>query len=58
MQEITRLYPIKPDRADVIVPAMEVFITIMEVLEADEIFVPKMGLSDGVLLALHRELTA
>lgn len=58
MQEITRLYPIKPDRADVIVPAMEVFSTIMEVLAADEIFVPKMGLSDGVLLALHRELTA
>lgn len=58
LEDRTRLYNIKPDRSDVIVPAMEVFIFIMNVLNSNEIFVPKMGLSDGVLLALHRDLTA
>ena len=58
LQDRTRFYNIKPDRSDVIVPAMEVFIFIMNVLNSNEIFVPKMGLSDGVLLALHRDLTA
>jgi exopolyphosphatase/guanosine-5'-triphosphate,3'-diphosphate pyrophosphatase len=56
--ERTQLYHIKPDRSDVIIPAMEVFLFIMNVTASEEIFVPKMGLSDGVLLALHRELIA
>lgn len=39
-----------PDRADVIVPATEIYIKIMEKADIDQIFVPKMGLTDGMIL--------
>lgn len=42
-------YQLKPDRADVIVPACEIYLYIMKVLEAKELFVPKIGLSDGMV---------
>lgn len=50
-------YKMKPDRADVIVPAMEIYMKLMDTLGAKEIFVPKMGLSDGIMLDLYREKT-
>ena len=50
-------FKIKPDRADVIGPAMEIYIKMMESLGLDQIYVPKMGLSDGMMLDLYREKT-
>ena len=35
--------------ADVIVPAGEIFIRIMKWVDADEIFIPKIGLGDGIV---------
>ncbi|MEI8192426.1 MAG: hypothetical protein WCG64_01050 [Flavobacteriia bacterium] len=49
-------YKIKQDRADVIVPAIEIYSSIIEQLGVEEIFVPKMGLSDGVLLDLYNQI--
>jgi len=46
-------FQLKPDRADVIVPALEIYLQIMQNINAKEIFVPKVGLSDGVILDLH-----
>ncbi len=40
---------LNPDRADVIVPAAEIFLNIMKWIEAPKIFVPKIGLSDGLV---------
>ena len=40
----------KPDRADVIVPATEIYIKIMGLSGINEIYVPKMGLTDGMIL--------
>ncbi len=48
-------YKIKPDRADVMVPAMEIYMKIIQSLGLEEIYVPKMGLADGILLDLYRE---
>lgn len=42
-------YGMKPDRADVIVPAAEIFLTIAEVLGAKRIAVPMLGLADGII---------
>ena len=39
-----------PDRADVIVPATEIYIRIMQMAGIDLIYVPKMGLTDGMIL--------
>jgi exopolyphosphatase/guanosine-5'-triphosphate,3'-diphosphate pyrophosphatase len=47
-------FQLKPDRADVIVPAMEIYLYVMTCIKTDEIYVPKVGLSDGVILDLHR----
>jgi len=57
VEEMIVRFPIKEDRADVIVPAMRIYSFILEVLEIEQINVPKMGLSDGVLLDLYRYKT-
>lgn len=38
----------KPGRADLIVPAAEIFLTIMKISGIDKIVVPEMGLADGM----------
>jgi len=46
-----------PDRADVIVPAALLFERIMFWAQSDEIQVPKLGLSDGIIKSLHKNLS-
>ncbi|MBF0107595.1 MAG: exopolyphosphatase [Magnetococcales bacterium] len=45
---------LKPDRADVIVPAGQIFTTIMTWANIQQIFVPQIGLSDGLIHALYQ----
>ncbi|MFN2457224.1 MAG: Ppx/GppA phosphatase family protein [Chitinophagaceae bacterium] len=51
------LYSLREDRADVIVPALLIFINIMKWAESNEIFVPKIGLADGLIHHLYDEIT-
>lgn len=44
---------LKPDRADVIVPAAKIFLTIMKTVDIEKIFVPQIGLSDGIVHELY-----
>lgn len=46
---------LKPDRADVIVPAAQIYLKIMKMANLSEIQVPKVGLSDGIILELYKE---
>ena len=46
---------LNPDRADVIVPAGKIFTSIMRWSGADFAFVPKIGVSDGVIKMLFKE---
>lgn len=48
-----RQFGLKEDRADVIVPAAEIFLTIADVVKADYIHVPVIGLADGIIDALY-----
>jgi exopolyphosphatase/guanosine-5'-triphosphate,3'-diphosphate pyrophosphatase len=50
------LYHLREDRADVIVPALLIYINVMRWAEADEIFVPKIGLADGLIHILHDQV--
>jgi exopolyphosphatase/guanosine-5'-triphosphate,3'-diphosphate pyrophosphatase len=55
LQDRMRLFDLNPDRADVIVPAGEIFVQIMKWAEASKIFVPKIGLSDGMVREVYAE---
>lgn len=46
-------FQLKADRADVIVPALEIYIAALSALEQEHIVVPKIGLADGILLELY-----
>jgi exopolyphosphatase/guanosine-5'-triphosphate,3'-diphosphate pyrophosphatase len=50
------LYKLREDRADVIVPALLIYINIMRWADAQEIFVPKIGLADGLIHTLYEEV--
>ncbi len=40
---------LRPDRADVIIPAAKIFLFIMHQMQAESILVPKIGLVDGMI---------
>lgn len=44
---------LNPDRADVIVPATEIFVSSAKWISAKKIHVPKIGLSDGIIKNLY-----
>ena len=48
-------YMLNPDRADVIVPAMELFLKVAEQTGSSKIYVPQTGLSDGMVRSLYKE---
>lgn len=50
------LYRLREDRADVIVPALLIYLNVMRWAEADEIYVPKIGLADGLIHKLYEEV--
>ena len=47
------LYQLKPDRADVIIPACDIYIYIFKELNVKEFVVPKIGLSDGMIYDMY-----
>jgi exopolyphosphatase/guanosine-5'-triphosphate,3'-diphosphate pyrophosphatase len=47
-------FKLNPDRADVIIPAGDLFIKVMEIVSANHIHVPKMGLADGIVRELYK----
>jgi exopolyphosphatase/guanosine-5'-triphosphate,3'-diphosphate pyrophosphatase len=56
VEERIRLYRFREDRADVIVPALQIYINVMRWANAFEIYVPKIGLVDGLIQHLYAEL--
>ncbi len=55
VEERVRLYKLKEDRADVIVPALQIYINVMRWANVEEIYVPKIGLVDGLIQHLYDE---
>lgn len=56
MEDRMRLYNLREDRADVIVPALQIYTNVMRWAEIEEIYVPKIGLADGLTKALYSEI--
>ena len=56
LEDRMRLYKLREDRADVIVPALQIYINVMRWANAPEIYVPKIGLADGLIQHLYSEI--
>ncbi|MBF0624045.1 MAG: exopolyphosphatase [Magnetococcales bacterium] len=52
LEERLQVYRLKPDRADVIVPAGRIYLSVMKWTGIEEIFVPQIGLADGLILEI------
>lgn len=56
LEDRIRLYNLRSDRADVIVPALLIYMQVMKWASIDEMFVPKIGLADGLVQHLYAEM--
>jgi exopolyphosphatase / guanosine-5'-triphosphate,3'-diphosphate pyrophosphatase len=45
----------RPDRADVIIPALEIYLTIMKHTNTKSIFIPRLGLADGLIYRMYKD---
>lgn len=50
------IYKLKEDRADVIVPALKIYIAVMRWAGSSDIYVPRIGLADGLIQHLWQEI--
>jgi exopolyphosphatase/guanosine-5'-triphosphate,3'-diphosphate pyrophosphatase len=56
LEDRMRLYKLREDRADVIVPALQIYVNAMRWASAQEIYVPKIGLADGLIQHLYADV--
>lgn len=52
LKERIHVFGLNPDRADVIIPACEIYITLLKWTGIKQIYVPKVGLADGIISLL------
>ena len=55
LTERMKRFSIKEERADVLVPALDIYIYILKELNIRTLQVPNIGLSDGMIYAMHKE---
>lgn len=53
LQERIETMGLRPDRADVIVPAAKIFLSIMKITDCRFVHVPKIGLTDGLIYTVY-----
>ena len=56
VEDRMKIYNLKTDRADVIVPALQIYSNAMRWAGAKEMYVPKIGLVDGLVQHMWKEL--
>jgi exopolyphosphatase / guanosine-5'-triphosphate,3'-diphosphate pyrophosphatase len=55
--ERCRRFGLKPDRAEVLLPALRIYTDVMKWSHASRILIPKTGLSDALVILLAKELS-
>ena len=56
IEERMQQFSLKDDRADVIVPAAEIFLTVAQALNCDTIMVPNISLAESIVDGIYREI--
>ncbi|MBN1153781.1 exopolyphosphatase [candidate division KSB1 bacterium] len=57
-EERIKILGLRPDRADVILPASEIYLTVMKKAKIKKIYVPQVGLADGLIHILYEKHVA
>lgn len=55
LKERISVLKLNPDRADVIIPACEIYLTVMKWAGIKQVYVPKVGMVDGIINLLMEE---
>lgn len=55
LKERINILGLNPDRADVIIPAAEIYMTIMKWTGIKQIYIPRVGMADGIINLLIEE---
>jgi exopolyphosphatase/guanosine-5'-triphosphate,3'-diphosphate pyrophosphatase len=55
IEERITILGLNPDRADVIIPATEIFLFVMKQARIEKVMVPEIGLSDGIIHLLYED---
>jgi exopolyphosphatase/guanosine-5'-triphosphate,3'-diphosphate pyrophosphatase len=58
VEERIKELALRPDRADVIIPALEIYLKIMKWAGIEVIYVPQVGLADGIVRILYNKYKA
>ena len=56
VEERMQEFKLRRDRADVIVPALTIFNTIMTTAKISKIYVPKISVADGIIHQIYDQL--
>ena len=54
VEQRIRELALRPDRADVIIPALDIYLKIMKWAGIRNIYVPQIGLADGIVRILYK----
>jgi exopolyphosphatase/guanosine-5'-triphosphate,3'-diphosphate pyrophosphatase len=54
--ERIKQFKLNDDRADVVVPALDIYLSVMQWSKVNVIYVPKVGLVDGIIYSLYTAL--
>jgi len=54
-EERIRMFRLKPDRADVIIPALKIYMSVVKWAGIKKLYVPQIGLADGIIHVLHEK---
>jgi exopolyphosphatase / guanosine-5'-triphosphate,3'-diphosphate pyrophosphatase len=58
LQDRIEVLGLNPDRADVIVPAARIFLMVMKAASIERLFVPQIGMADGLIHLLYENYKA
>jgi len=58
VSERMSVFNLREDRADVIVPASEIFLNVMEKIKTDHVLAPKIGVADGLIYEMYEQMSS